>query len=524
MPWFAYPNVKTRAKAAAAARSTVGLAWDAANRIHARFATAKAALYRGWQALSLAQQFAAAAAAILVLGMAVLGLWVVDRIKHGVMQNAAASGALFMDSYIAPLVQELATTSDISPQNRLALDRALKLAAISNRVSGIKIWRTDSTVVYSNWAETVGQKYTPTPSFKRAMSGVISAEFEGHHHETGGPEHTLAKPLLEIYSPVRELNSGRIIAVSEFYEAGGALKSELRRAEGLSWLVVGLVTAAMMAALSGIVSRGSATITEQRSRLEAQVAELKSLLAENAELSQRIQSAYGRTASMNERFLRRVGADLHDGPAQLLSLALLRLDGLAPLVDGSSGTARSDVQPTRSVDQAAVKDFERIRSSLSDALKELRQISGGLALPELVGASLSDVVGIAVRAHERKTDTKVQIDIDATGALVPNELKICIYRCVQEGLNNAFRHAGGQGQRVAVTVRGASVDLVITDRGPGIGAVAAETASAGLGLSGMRDRVASLGGTMDVGRGPEGGTRVAATFNLETVKRVLQHG
>lgn len=493
----------------------MGRAWLALGRLNR--------VMRGyWISRSLAQQFAIVAAAVLMAGMAALGFWVSERIKQGIMHNSAASGALFMDSYIAPLVQDLATSKEISKPNLIALNRVMKHAAISNRVSAIKIWRPDGVIAFSNWQEKIGQHFRPTPNFLRALGGAISAEFEGQYHEQDSEERALKTPLLEIYAPVRERNTDRIIAISEFYEAGADVKSLLARAEAMTWLVVAAVTALMMAALSGIVARGSRTIENQRNRLEAQVVELKSLLDENHELSERVQRASSRTAIINEQLLRRVGADLHDGPAQLLSLALLRLDFLSPVVDQSeSSTADAATLAAGSKSEAAGgrAEIEKIRGSLKEAMKELRAISAGLALPELGRASLAEVARMAVRAHERKTETRVEAHISLLPGPVPDELKTCVYRFVQEALSNAFRHAGAKGQRVSASAIGHRVLIEVFDKGPGFAdkPVTGQKQPA-LGLSGMRDRIESLGGSMIVGTAEGGGARVAAHFDIKQLR------
>ncbi len=499
----------------------LALGGDAMRRGRVAIAVTERGIRDYWSSRSLVQQFAIVAAAVLIAGMTVLGFWVSERIKQGIMHNSAASGALLMDSYIAPMVQELAKGDEISPARRDALDRVLKNSAIGHRVSAIKIWRTDGVIAYSNWHEKIGQKFKPTPNFIRALGGEISAEFEGQYHEQDSHERALNSPLLEIYAPVRERNSERIIAISEFYEGGANVKSVLARAEAMTWIVVAIVTALMMGALSGIVARGSRTIEDQRNRLKTQVVELRSLLKENHELSQRVQRASNRTAMINERLLRRVGADLHDGPAQLLSLALLRLDFLSPVLDASDASrGSSSVSSIGERREPAARDeLEKIRGSLQEAMKELREISSGLALPELTRASLTEVVQMAVRAHERKTETRVSADIELLPGPCPDELKTCVYRFVQEGLSNAFRHAGGEGQHVTALADDSRVSIAVSDRGPGFlidkpGSVTTST----LGLSGMRDRIESLGGTMEVGEANAGGGRIAAHFDLKTLR------
>jgi signal transduction histidine kinase len=81
--------------------------------------------------------------------------------------------------------------------------------------------------------------------------------------------------------------------------------------------------------------------------------------------------------------------------------------------------------------------------------------------------------------------------------------RICLFRFVQEALNNASRHAGGAGLTVALTGDAAGLRLTVGDRGPGV------QGAAGLGLSGLRDRVESLGGRFAIAPRDGGGTEVA---------------
>ena len=84
----------------------------------------------------------------------------------------------------------------------------------------------------------------------------------------------------------------------------------------------------MLSFLFAIVRRGSRTIETQQNTLHDRISQLSGLLAQNESLRQRIDELYVRSAETHEAFLRRVGHELHDGPAQLIALALLRLDAL----------------------------------------------------------------------------------------------------------------------------------------------------------------------------------------------------
>ena len=148
-----------------------------------------------------------------------------------------------------------------------------------------------------------------------------------------------------MYVPVRMSGSDAITSVVEFYQLPDAIDREVGEARLLSWGLVAAVIGVSFLLLYGIVKQGSDTIGRQESALEQQVGELSELLAENSALSDKVRDAADRTMTLNERALRRISADLHDGPGQTVSLALIRFDALRATTsepDGSGPPAELD--------------------------------------------------------------------------------------------------------------------------------------------------------------------------------------
>ena len=182
---------------------------------------------------------------------------------------------------------------------------------------------------------------------------------------------------------------------------------------------------------------------------------------------------------------------MHDGPAQLIALAALHMETDA-LLNGSSLQERMEL-------------VSSVRQSLDDSMREIRSISAGLILPNIEDAQLDEVVALAARTHEKRTTTTVELDQDGgSDRDLPAAIKICSFRFVQEALSNAFRHAGGVGQRVRLRCNEGRVLLEVSDAGPGFepGTVHRN----GLGLAGLRDRVESLGGLFKIETSPQGTT------------------
>jgi signal transduction histidine kinase len=143
-------------------------------------------------------------------------------------------------------------------------------------------------------------------------------------------------------------------------------------------------------------------------------------------------------------------------------------------------------------------------------LKEIRQISLGLSVPELDHATLAETIRETVRAHEGYAERRVRQSIAHLPARVDPEIKLAAYRFLQEGLNNASRHASGAAVEVrAGTAPDGSISLEIADEGPGFDITDMQRSDR-LGLLGMRERLEALGGSLEIVSAKGKGTRLAA--------------
>jgi signal transduction histidine kinase len=447
--------------------------------------------------LSLAKRFLLGSLVILFAGMTGIGLWVTRQIEDGVVHRTASTTAVYVDSLIAGSLQDLAEQETLSPDSQARLDWLLTETPLGQQVAVFRVWDRSGRVVYSSIPELTGQQIVVDEDLATALGGQVTAHIGDLEGELP-PAERPPGDLLEIYSPVRRTGTDEVIAVAEFYYGTAELKQDLAGAQRRSWLVVAGGALAIYLLLAVFVQRASNTIVTQQRTLRGQVSRLTDLLRQNAELHERVQGAATRTTALNERFLRRFSAELHDGPAQDLSFALLQLDNVQARVGDDPETER---------------DLESIQASLKRALEEVRATSTGLALPQLSNLTISKTVEHAVRAHRRRTGSQVEVAIGEVPAQADVAVKMAIYRVIQEALANAWRHAKGVGQAVRVERGGASLLVEVSDQGDGFDAGDVETGER-LGIVGMRERVISLGGEFAVTSARGSGTRIMARLPI----------
>jgi signal transduction histidine kinase len=473
--------------------------------------------------MTLARRFLLANLAILLVGGVTIGVWVGDQLERGIISRTASITALYVESFIEPPIESLATGQWLSAEDSAKLDNLLNSTALGERIVALKIWSPEGVVLYSADHELVGQQFPIEGGLAESLAGRVTAEMSPLDEAENVLERQQYDHLLEMYVPVRERGSDRIIASAEFYQSPAEIDREVADARLQAWGIVGLGVLISYLLLYGIVRQGSETISRQRAALESQVRELTWLVDQNEALNERVRQAAERTTTLGERALRRISSDLHDGPGQMLSLALMRLDALRR--KGSSGAT-----PAQAGEGAAGRDQDEVEAALRDALRDMRAIAAGLRLPELEPLSPREVAQRAVDDHQRRSGNPVELRFDDSPGSPPDQLdlpvKITLFRALQELLSNATRHGGGReiGVRLGVArgpaLSGRVLRLQVSDRGNGFDvdklddptttsmAITGAAISGGLGLAGVREAAELLGGGFEITSAVGAGTRV----------------
>lgn len=222
-----------------------------------------------------------------------------------------------------------------------------------------------------------------------------------------------------------------------------------------------------------------------------------------AERERQLQELIGRLITAQEEERRRMAYEVHDGPTQLAIGTYQRLQAFA----------RKHFPPSEDGQHALEEAVELARRTVG----ELRQIIANLRPTALDDFGLATAVRLQIEALRAEGWT-VSYEEDHASGRVPEVVETTLYRVAQESLNNVRKHAGTTPVRVRLQVSKERVRLAVRDWGYGFesGSSPGRGLGEGIGLEGMRERVALVGGTLRVCSKPGVGTLVTANVPLGT--------
>lgn len=225
-------------------------------------------------------------------------------------------------------------------------------------------------------------------------------------------------------------------------------------------------------------SRSAETVPETRNAQE---------IARN--LSERLINA-------QEEERRRIARELHDDLNQRLALLSIEMDLLSQMTTMNETELRVRLQ--------------RAALHISELSSELHKLAYRLHPAKLDQLGL----GAAARSLCRELSQQSRITIRFVESQLPQDLHpdvaLCIYRLIQEALQNIVRHSGALSAQVDLFIEGSDLRLIVSDSGIGFDSNAAQHKS-GLGLISMEERVRLVRGTLNIRSRPGFGTIVAAT-------------
>jgi len=203
---------------------------------------------------------------------------------------------------------------------------------------------------------------------------------------------------------------------------------------------------------------------------------------------------------IEEEERRRISRELHDEAGQSLLCIRLKLELLGK---SAPQELRAPLEETRKLTERTITEIRRIISALSPAV--LEQLGLAAALRQLA-TRFRDVYPGQVRLHLPRR----------LGAL-PREIEIAAFRLVQECFHNIAKHSQASTVNLSLHSSDGYLRLHVEDNGVGFEVKAALEKQSSFGLAGMRERVALLGGKLEISSRPKRGTRVSV--ELPAAKR-----
>lgn len=190
---------------------------------------------------------------------------------------------------------------------------------------------------------------------------------------------------------------------------------------------------------------------------------------------------------------KRISLDLHDSVSQLISCAKFKLQRIE----------------SRQIDRTGKLEAEigNVLTLLEKANEEVRTIARNLRPTVLDDFGFEAAVRILCTDFNHRSNIPVNLDCDAIPQQLPSALEVNLYRILQEGLNNVEKHSNASSVRIAI--RRDQTALVTTLQDDGIGFKAHHDDTFHMGLTGMKQRVSSLGGQMRIASSPNKGTEIS---------------
>jgi len=198
--------------------------------------------------------------------------------------------------------------------------------------------------------------------------------------------------------------------------------------------------------------------------------------------------------------------ELHDGTSQTLVSAKLLVESAVDQLEREHHRAPP----------ALAKALTRLNESLS----EVRRISHRLRPAMLDTLGLPVALQLLGREFGEDGQTEVTVEVEGEPATLPEEVKTALFRVAQEALANVAKHAAAQSVRIELGFAPDGVGLHIADDGRGFDAEAVQLdPRRGIGLRNMRERLASIGGSISLRAAPGAGTVLYADVPTKAIER-----
>jgi signal transduction histidine kinase len=276
----------------------------------------------------------------------------------------------------------------------------------------------------------------------------------------------------------------------------GLNEDSLKRGDGKLGALFGRLQLWLMLMIAVTLIGGAALAVRTIFHILRLEAEVERRLEESVQARASLQELSAKLLRAQEEERRVLSRELHDEVGQSFSAVLMEAENLLDL------DPAAEVRPR----------LESIRGIAEKGINEIRNMALLLRPSMLDDFGLVPALDWQARETAKRTGMHVQLQSELAGEL-PEEHKTCIYRVVQEALNNCARHAQANTVQVAVRREAGQILLSVLDDGSGFDPQRAR----GLGILGMEERVRHLGGKFEIDSQPGRGTKIDITLPLASL-------
>ena len=220
---------------------------------------------------------------------------------------------------------------------------------------------------------------------------------------------------------------------------------------------------------------------------------LAALSEQHKRFEKTLQELGGQLISAQDEERTRISRELHDDLSQRMARLLIRLERLR--------------HSTGEMSEKSLGQLDAIIDMTSEVSASLRDLSHLLHPATLATLGLVPSIESYCRKFSEHHNIRVKFDCRDIPQDTPQNLRLCLFRVVQESLRNVVKHSGAREARVTLTRHGNAIDLCIEDFGTGFDQEALRKGGT-LGLISMRERARLVGGQLSIESGMGTGTRI----------------
>ena len=347
------------------------------------------------------------------------------------------------------------------PEAMEALDDFVRHQVLGTDTLRVKVWLPDGTIVYSDRAELIGERYPPTAARLAALEGRDQSEVPDLDLEEARFERDLP-PLREYYIPVFDA-SGRVTAVFEVYALAEHIDGAVSDTRRYVWWTVAVAMGLFAVFIVGLLVVNGRIITRRQRLAERLFGDLVQAQAE-------------------ER--KRIIGLLHDDIGQTLYRVHYGLEHLRSEVGDESPQAG---------------ELAKLGSLVGEVDRTLRATLRSLS--HGTGEDLSLTAALDELAEVTEMETDLRVDVETEGQLELSPVgRVALYRAAREAITNVRRHSGATRAKLRAYSTRTRVFVEVSDDGVGF------AGEEGLGLTITRERLEVLGGGLRIRSQPNGGT------------------